>query len=189
MILRSIRLAILWLQAYLVSGQNWPGLSKYTIKDKDSTSTQMCGSNPTLGSRITPDLQGEEYYCNGNLKASGSLRKTGTYELRLKNENNRKQHLQFFEREGIWTVFYDSTVRIIKSEGLFIDGAKAGKWRDYYPNQKIKQEVEYHKDQIKQKVVYDEQGNRHVEINRSTQTIFLLNHHEASIFMVVYGEK
>jgi antitoxin component YwqK of YwqJK toxin-antitoxin module len=100
----------------------------------------------------------KEYYEDGKLKLAGGLdngRKSGIFREYDKEGNIINGYIfkndtllaeGIIEGNGIfqgpWKTYYKGTDKI-KSEGIYLDGAKDGKWLFYYPNGKKEQEGNY----------------------------------------------
>lgn len=117
--------------------------------------------------------EGTESYESGHLCAFGPLEKSGTEKVVKVNGTEVTETI--YKRAGTWTVYYDSSVRITRSIGQFINGKKNGDWKVFGKNGDLRSEYTFYNDLIKKQINVDKDGSRTAVINRSDGTMFYLD--------------
>jgi len=171
-----LTILIAFLIGHLVNGQDhrdWPSSLNYFSYGDDMTSYQICAGNEVIDREIISETFGIEYYCNGNVHAEGPIKKLKSETVIYIKENNKKVLTTEYVRNGYWRVYFDSTSKILRSEGKFKDGEKHGKWTIYSESGKVLYEFDYLEGQLKSKIVRDQNGNLQTIIKRSDANLFV----------------
>ncbi|RZK26428.1 MAG: hypothetical protein EOO43_02855 [Flavobacterium sp.] len=138
----------------------------YYKSGDNSVSNQICSGVEKKHRVVVSDTYGKEYYCSGNLHAEGSLKSYKS--VTVIEADTEHEYLQTeYLRDGFWKVYYDSSIKILRSEGKYESGQQVGKWVIYYPNGKPKYLFEFSSGQTKTKIHIDENGNQELIIRRS----------------------
>lgn len=159
-----------------VIGQNdrdSPSTLNYFSHGDNRISNQICVNNEVKHREIVSESFGKEYYCNGNIHAEGGIKKLKSEKSFHPNEGDKQILITEYVRHGKWKVYFDSTLKVLRSEGSYKDGEKNGKWVIYSESSKVLYEFDYLEGQIKSKIVVDKNGIRQTTIQKSDAHLFV----------------
>ncbi|WP_338765602.1 hypothetical protein WAF17_01985 [Bernardetia sp. ABR2-2B] len=145
----------------------------YFSNGDNVTSNQICSGNEVKHREIISEIYGKEYYCNGNIHAEGEIKKLKSQTVIYPNEGNKKMLMTEYVRNGNWRVYFDSTLKVLRSEGSYKDGEKNGKWIIYSKLGNVLYEFDYLEGQLKSKVVVQQNGIRQTVFHRSHANLFV----------------
>src|SRR5687767_8974989 len=101
----------------------------------------------------SPDeKEGLEYYESGNLRARGPLKQSGLRNVVKTSENRRQVKETVYDRAGLWIVYYDSAIRVVRSTGEYVDGKKIGLWKVFDRQGNVRSEYTFYNDVIKKQI-------------------------------------
>lgn len=124
-----------------------------------------------------------ENYNSGNVFARGPLTKSGEEEVIVSAKNMRKEKHTVYARTGVWTVYYDSSVSVILSQGTFVDGEKDGLWKVFDRQGNVIKEYVFDHDLVRQQTDIDATGNRKVVVERSDRALLFLRYELLFFFL------
>lgn len=139
-------------------------------KDWPSTTVSLSSEDSNQSEEL-------EHYESGYVFAQGSLKKSGFRKVVKLTEDEGQVNDTIYDyfRVGIWTVYYDSTIKIVKSRGEYVDGKKNGLWKRFNKQGELCSEYVFVDDLIKTQIEIGRDGKRNVILNRSGVAIFFLN--------------
>lgn len=153
---------------------DFPSSLNYYSEDSSSIMNQGCDEKEVPHRVISNDYKrGFEYYCSGNIQSTGPLYLEKTEKFTYSDKPNITSIRKEFLRTGVWTIFYDSTVLIKRSEGNYSIGEKDGKWTVYNKNNSIKYQYEFDSGIIKTKIKHSKQGIKTTLIEKSSLDILI----------------